>query len=73
MEIINTSGRRKTSVARVYLKAGNGNITVNNRDFKDYFSVPMLQGAQLTMERCKIFCRTPVTAIGGHRRSVRRC
>jgi small subunit ribosomal protein S9 len=45
MEIINTSGRRKTSVARVYLKAGNGTITINGRDSKDYFTVPMLQVA----------------------------
>jgi len=45
MEIINTSGRRKTSVARVYLKAGNGTITINGRDSKEYFTVPMLQVA----------------------------
>jgi small subunit ribosomal protein S9 len=37
MEVINTSGRRKTAVARVYLKPGNGTITVNKRDYKDYF------------------------------------
>ena len=37
MQIINTIGRRKTSVARVYMKPGKGDIKVNNRDFKDYF------------------------------------
>ena len=37
MQIINTIGRRKTSVARVYMKPGKGDIQVNNRDFKDYF------------------------------------
>jgi small subunit ribosomal protein S9 len=43
MEVINTSGRRKTAVARVYLKPGNGTITVNKRDYKDYFSTGILQ------------------------------
>lgn len=45
MEVFNTSGRRKTSVARVYLSAGSGKITVNNRDYNEYFTVPLLQGA----------------------------
>jgi small subunit ribosomal protein S9 len=31
------TGRRKTSVARVYLRAGSGKIVVNRRDFDDYF------------------------------------
>lgn len=43
MEIINTSGRRKTSVARVYLGKGKGNITINGRDYKTYFPSPILQ------------------------------
>ncbi|MCA9525965.1 MAG: 30S ribosomal protein S9 [Myxococcales bacterium] len=30
-------GRRKTSVARVYLRPGTGTITVNGRSFEDYF------------------------------------
>ncbi len=38
-----TSGRRKTSIASVYLKKGNGNITVNGKDYKKYFSVKLLQ------------------------------
>lgn len=38
MEIFNATGRRKTSVARVYLKSGKGDITVNARDLKEYFS-----------------------------------
>ena len=37
MQIINTIGRRKTSVARIYLKPGKGEITVNARALKDYF------------------------------------
>jgi len=37
MEHINAIGRRKTSVARIYLSSGSGNITVNNRGFDEYF------------------------------------
>lgn len=45
MEVINALGRRKTAVARVYLKSGKGNVTVNNRDVKEYFPTPVLQSA----------------------------
>lgn len=41
MEVINTLGRRKSAVARVYLKPGNGKITINKRDVNEYFSVPI--------------------------------
>ena len=37
MEIINSIGRRKTSVARVYVKPGKGDVIVNDRDIKEYF------------------------------------
>jgi small subunit ribosomal protein S9 len=37
MQIVNKIGRRKTSVARVYVKPGKGEIKVNNRDLKEYF------------------------------------
>jgi len=37
MEIINTTGRRKTSIARVYVKPGKGQITINDREFTQYF------------------------------------
>ena len=43
MEIINTLGRRKTAVARVYLKKGKGTIEINGRDFKEYFKTGTLQ------------------------------
>lgn len=43
MDVINTSGRRKTAVARVYMKPGNGNITVNKRDYSEYFTTGILQ------------------------------
>jgi small subunit ribosomal protein S9 len=42
MEVINKSGRRKTSVARAYVTAGSGNIEVNGRDYKVYFTTPTL-------------------------------
>jgi small subunit ribosomal protein S9 len=37
MQIINTIGRRKTSIARVYVQPGKGEIKVNDRDLKVYF------------------------------------
>ncbi|MFH0893672.1 MAG: 30S ribosomal protein S9 [Bacteroidota bacterium] len=43
MEVINTIGRRKTAVARIYMKPGKGIITVNGRDSKVYFPSPILQ------------------------------
>ncbi len=43
MEVINTLGRRKTSVARVYLKKGEGKVTINKRDYKEFFPVSVLQ------------------------------
>jgi small subunit ribosomal protein S9 len=38
MEIINTIGRRKTSIARVYVKPGKGTILINDRDLNTYFT-----------------------------------
>ncbi len=43
MEVINTSGRRKTAVARVYLKPGNGSITVNKKQYDEYFTTGILR------------------------------
>lgn len=37
MEVINTIGRRKTAVARIYMMPGKGEIKVNGRDYKEYF------------------------------------
>jgi small subunit ribosomal protein S9 len=45
MEIVNKIGRRKTSVARVYVQPGKGNITINDRDIKVYFVSDILQTA----------------------------
>jgi len=43
MDIINALGRRKTAIARVYLRPGNGTITVNKRTVESYFPVATLQ------------------------------
>nr|NQU89462.1 30S ribosomal protein S9 [Bacteroidota bacterium] len=43
MEVINALGRRKTAVARVYLKPGDGTIIVNKKDYKKYFPLATLQ------------------------------
>ena len=43
MSVINKLGRRKSSVARIYLKSGKGKITINKRDHKDYFTTDVLQ------------------------------
>lgn len=43
MEMINTVGRRKASIARVYLTKGKGEIKVNGKDYKDYFPMANIQ------------------------------
>jgi small subunit ribosomal protein S9 len=37
METINAIGRRKASVARVYISNGTGKIKINGREYKEYF------------------------------------
>jgi len=44
MEVTNATGRRKTAVARVYLSKGKGNVTVNKKDYKEFFPTTVLQG-----------------------------
>lgn len=43
MEVVNTIGRRKEAIARIYVNEGKGNITINKRDFKEYFPTSSLQ------------------------------
>ncbi|MFC3811598.1 30S ribosomal protein S9 [Lacihabitans lacunae] len=43
MQVINTVGRRKTAVARIYMQSGQGQVTVNGRDIKVYFPTDVLQ------------------------------
>ena len=37
------TGKRKNSIARVWLKKGNGNISINGKSIENYFSRPVLQ------------------------------
>ena len=46
------TGRRKSSIARVYLMPGKGNITINKRDIDDYFG----------LETLKVIVRQPLVA-----------
>ena len=39
----NAVGRRKEAVTRVFVSKGTGKITVNNKDYKDYFQLVYLQ------------------------------
>ncbi len=41
------TGRRKTSIARVFLRPGSGKITVNGREFENYFVTPTQRIAAL--------------------------
>ncbi len=43
MEMINAIGRRKCSVARVYLTEGTGKITINKKELSEYFPSAILQ------------------------------
>ncbi len=43
MESVNATGRRKASIARVYLTKGKGGITVNGKELKAYFPQPNIQ------------------------------
>jgi small subunit ribosomal protein S9 len=54
MEIINTIGRRKTSVARIYMQPGKGEISVNNRTIETYFPFELHQ----------IVVKQPLTLVG---------
>lgn len=48
------TGRRKKSIARVFLKPGKGNITINKRDIDEYFG----------LETLKVIVRQPLTLTG---------
>ncbi|MEQ8807593.1 MAG: 30S ribosomal protein S9 [Imperialibacter sp.] len=58
MDVINTIGRRKTSVARLYLQSGKGTFKVNERSLEEYFPSEILrlivqQPLELTSESGK--------------------
>tara|TARA_B100001939_G_scaffold339979_1_gene347459 strand:- start:287 stop:673 length:387 start_codon:yes stop_codon:yes gene_type:complete len=43
MENIHKIGRRKASIARIYLSKGSGNVKINNKDLNNYFSTDGLK------------------------------
>ncbi len=43
MDIINTIGRRKSAVARIYMNEGKGQILINKKELKEYFPLDTLQ------------------------------
>ncbi len=55
MEIINAIGRRKTSVARVYVASGKGDVKINSKDLKEYFLSEIHQS----------LVRQPILAVNG--------
>ena len=68
MEVIHTIGRRKTSVARLYISKGKGNIMVNKKAYNEFFPTATLQykiiqPLALTKNECKFDLK--VTVKGG--------
>ena len=59
MGTINAIGRRKASVARVYLTSGSGNVQINGRKFEDYFPQKHIQATVLdpinTVDQAKVY------------------
>ena len=66
---INTTGRRKEAVARVFLSKGTGAITVNGKEYKNYFTLMYLQNqverALLVTETLSSFDVTATVKGGG--------
>ena len=43
MDVINSIGRRKAAVARVFMSEGSGKIVINKRELENYFPSSILQ------------------------------
>ena len=54
MDTVNATGRRKTAIARVFVREGSGKITINKRDIDVYFPLKQLQ----------YIVRQPIDALG---------
>ena len=74
----NAVGRRKSSVARVYLTAGTGVITINGRTFEDYIPLPavrldVLQPLELTetKEKFDIYVNVNGGGVSGQAGAIR--
>ena len=62
------TGKRKNAVARVWIKSGSGNLSINGKEIKDYFSRPVLnmlvhQPLELTNKKMNV--DTVITVSGG--------
>ena len=63
-----TTGRRKTAIARVFIREGSGSITVNGRDFEEYFPVVTHQNQvlfPLALTNSRMTYDFTVTTTGG--------
>ena len=68
MEVIHTIGRRKTSVARIFISEGKGDITVNKKTYTEYFPTPTFhyKGVQpLALTGTEGAYDIKVTVVGG--------
>jgi small subunit ribosomal protein S9 len=72
------TGRRKNAIARVWIKAGSGKITVNGRDAKEYFGRPNLImlvqqpfDATNTRDRYDVVCTTIGGGLSGQAGAIR--
>lgn len=66
--IANTTGRRKTAIARVFIREGSGSITVNGRDFEEYFPIVAHQNQvlfPLALTNSRMTYDFTVTTTGG--------
>ncbi len=64
----NAVGRRKESVTRVFLSKGSGNITINGKDYKNYFSLVYLQNqVELPLKTIEALDKfdVKINAVGG--------
>lgn len=43
MEVVNAIGRRKAAIARIFVREGKGQITINKKDLNEYFPLDQLQ------------------------------
>jgi len=43
MEVLNTIGRRKAAIARIYMSEGNGTVTINGKTLEEYFPIDTLR------------------------------
>lgn len=66
--IANSTGRRKTAIARVFIREGSGSITINGRDFEEYFPIVAHQNQvlfPLALTNSRMTYDFSVTAQGG--------